>query len=85
MVATPATLDDGRRSSSYSAPGTVFGDEGGRSRATVLALIVGITAMGAFAAKSMSRKSTIDRDEEAAEKAPLLARDYARIDIRTTA
>ena len=85
VVATPATLDDGRRSSSYSAPGTVFGDEGGRSRATVLALIVGITAMGAFAAKSMSRKSTIDRDEEAAEKAPLLARDYARIDIRTTA
>jgi hypothetical protein len=33
----------------------------------------------------MSRKSDIGRDEAAAEKTPLLARDYASIDIPDTA
>jgi len=84
VVVKRAELGDGRRSSSFSVPGFVFGDEGGRSRAAVLALVVGIAAMGAFAAGSMSRKSKMDRDEEAAEKAPLLARDHASIDIPAT-
>jgi len=42
-------------------------------------------ASGAFAAGRMSRKSDIGRDEAAAEKTPLLARDYASIDIPATA
>jgi len=85
--AEPGAVEVGaeRRSSSFSVPGFVFGDDGGRSRAAVLALIVGIAAIGAFAAGRLPRKSDIGCDEEAAEKAPLLARDYASVNIPVTA
>lgn len=84
-VAVGAKLGEARRSSSFSDPGFVVGDDDARSRGAVLALIVGIVASGAFAAGRMSRKSDIGRDEAAAEKTPLLARDYASIDIPATA
>jgi hypothetical protein len=80
-----AKLGEERRSSSFSDPGFVVGDDDARSRGAVLALIAGIVASGAFAAGRMSRKSDIGRDEAAAEKTPLLARDYASIDIPATA
>ena len=84
-VVKHAELGAERRSSSFLVPGSIFGDEAGWSRAAVPALIVGIAAIGAFAAGSMSRKSKIGHDEEAAEKAPLLARDYTSVDIPATA
>ena len=80
-----AKLGEERRSSSFSDPGFVVADDDARSRGAVLALIAGIVASGAFAAGRMSRKSDIGRDEAAAEKTPLLARDYASIDIPATA
>ena len=80
-----AKLGEERRSSSFSDPGFVVADDDARSRGAVLALIAGIVASGAFAAGRMSRKSDIGRDEAAAEKTPLLARDYASIDIPDTA
>ena len=80
-----AKLGEERRSSSFSDPGFVVADDDARSRGAVLALISGIVASGAFAAGRMSRKSDIGRDEAAAEKTPLLARDYASIDIPATA
>jgi hypothetical protein len=80
-----AKLGEERRSSLFSDPGFVVGDDDARSRGAVLALIVGIVASGAFAVGRMSRKSDIGRDEAAAEKTPLLARDYASIDIPATA
>jgi hypothetical protein len=82
--AEPGAVEVGSETS-FSVPGFVFGDDGGRSRAEVLALIVGIAAIGAFAAGRMPRKSDIGCDEAAAEKAPLLARDYASVDIPATA
>ena len=48
-------------------------------------LAIGIAAIGAFAAGRLPRKSDIGCDEEAAEKAPLLARDYASVNIPVTA
>jgi hypothetical protein len=80
-----AKLGEERRSSSFSDPGFVVADDDARSRGAVLALIAGIVASGAFAAGRMSRKSDIGRDEAAAEKTPLLARDNASIDIPATA
>ena len=59
-----------------SVPGRL-GDDGGRSRAEVLALIVGIAAIGVFAAGRMPRKSDIGCDEAAAEK-PLFSRETTR-------
>ena len=74
--AEPGAVEVGAETS-FSVPGFVFGDDGGRSRAEVLALIVGIAAIGVFAAGRMPRKSDIGCDEAAAEKA-LFSRETTR-------